>query len=132
MELEFKPHDGTDQLPFGTSRGEIRDGHLAGKRCVTRRSIPSDDMYPKDGLKLGYDSAEELEFIEVFPPATCQYSGIQLVGSSTKRVLAELEKLGHTTEYDDDSYNFAGLGIILYCPDKKVESASIYKQGYYD
>ncbi|MEW4452065.1 hypothetical protein AB1L30_05205 [Bremerella sp. JC817] len=94
MELELKPHVGTDLLPFGTPRSEVRDGLLAGKQFVTRTSEPRNDFYVSDGLILGYDDQDTLEFIEVFSPSKATFDGIELTDKATKVVIAEFEKRG--------------------------------------
>ncbi|GAA4441888.1 hypothetical protein [Bremerella cremea] len=132
MELDFKPHMGTDLLPFGTPRSEVRDVVLEGKRFVTRTSEPRNDFYVSDGLILGYDDQDTLEFIEVFSPSKATFDGIALTDKATKEVIGEFEKRGHQVPFDDGSYDFRELGIIFYCPEKRIESSSIYREGYYD
>lgn len=132
MELDFQPSKGTDKLLFGMTRTEIRALTLRGKPFRVPSNEPESDMYEGEGLILGYDDKDTLEFVEVVLPSTCRFSGIKLLGRSLADVLEDMRQLGHVSHYEDDSHSFAELGIVLFCPDGKIGSASIFREGYYD
>ena len=132
MELEFKPPKGTDRLLFGTPRTEIRAIALRGTNFRTPPSDPENDMYEGEGLILGYDDKDELEFVEVVMPSTCHFSGISLIGRPLTDVIQDMRQRGYISHIEDDSHKFDELGIILFCPEGRIGSASIFKEGYYD
>lgn len=132
MDLEFQPLGGADKLRFGTKRNEIRNFVLEGKSFRTPPNEPENDMYEGEGLILGYNGEDELEFIEVVSPSTCQFSGISLIGRSLTEVLEEMRQHGYVSLFEGDSHSFAELRIVLFCPEGNIGSASIYTEGYYD
>ena len=132
MDLEFTPPSGTDKLPIGKARREDRNHILNGIAYVTPLNEPENDMYESEGLILGFDAHDELEFVEVIPPSTCHFFRSILLGRTAHEVLEDIQRHGHIPQFEDDSYNFKDLGIILYCPGKVIGSASVYPKGYYD
>lgn len=131
MELVFEPGNGTDLLPFGLKRTNIKADVLAQLESQTPPGEPEIDMYRSEGLILGYDTADRLEFIEVTHPSSCLLGGIALLGD-LKNVLVSMSAQGHKAPFEDGSYDFKDLGIVLYCPSGTIESAAIYQEGYYD
>ena len=132
MKLVFQPPFGAERLPFGTPRDEVRSGILKGLTFWTPPNEPENDMYKSEGLILGFDDKELLEFIEVISPSSCSYAGMDLLGIPLDNLLEEMASRGHTSESAHGSHNFLDLGIVLYCPGGEIESASIYREGYYD
>ena len=131
MELIFEPGIGADILPFGINRQDVRSQVLAGLPFDTPPGEPETDMFKSEGLILGYDDENQLEFVEVISPSSLVYAETDLLGN-LEFVLASLLELGHRSSLEDGSYDFKSLRLILYCPKGYIESASIYKEGYYD
>jgi hypothetical protein len=115
---------------FGKNRSDIRS--ILDLPYKTKISEPENDFYEGCGLILGYDANDELEFIEVIPPSSAEYSGLEFFTHTLDEVLSQMRDLGFSSEFEDGGYNFEDIGITFYCPHKRLESVSLYREGYYD
>lgn len=131
MHLKLEPNVGANSLVFGTMRNDIRK-LLEGTDLITKSVEPENDFYETEGLILGYDEIEELEFIEIIKPSTVEFKNINFYSLSLSDCIDEMRKYGYIAEFDDGGYNFEAIGVALYCPQKILESVSIYRKGYYD
>jgi hypothetical protein len=131
MHLELEPNRGANSLLFGKRRDEVRRtlGHLV---FTTKPHEPQNDFCEKEGLILGYDEQDELEFIEIVKPSSAEFRNIRFFELDLPDVLARMRSLGFSADYDDGGYNFTSIGIALYCPQGELESVSLYREGYYD
>ena len=132
MNFSIYPNKGVNELKFGMTRREVRD--TLPSDFFTKPSEPENDFYEHIGLITGYDDNDLLEFIEIIVPSSAEYNGIDFFKLTIKSVLSALSKDGYDTNYDNvySGYNFEKLGSVLYCPSSKIESVSVYKEGYYD
>jgi len=131
MHFDFVPNMGAGPLAFGADRKLVRS-HLAPLVPQTQATEPETDFYHKDGFILGYDKDNKLEFIEVFPPSTAEYGGVQLLAGSAPEMLARISDMGHSYNGIHGAYRFDSVGISIYCPRQTIESASLFKAGYYE
>ena len=130
MKLPLEPNIGAGPFRFGTSREEIR-AFLPGVPSV-KKAEPENDFYEHEGLILGFDGENALEFIEIIPPSIASYDDLDLFQASLSECLDRMKKNGHIALFKDGSYDFGKIGIIFYCPAGELESVSVYKRGYYD
>lgn len=131
MNLVLEPQVGASNLLFGVSRNDVRSALVVGK-LETKDMEPENDFYESEGLILGYDEKDELEYIEIIKPSTVEYKGTSFFSLSLSKCIAEMNSSGHTSELEDGGYNFKDIGIAFYCPQGVLESVSIYREGYYD
>jgi len=130
MHYVLEPNLGAGALKFSKNRDEIRRLFLSVP--ITKTREPENDFYEKEGLILGYDESDELEYIEIIEPSTAEYRSINFFSLSLNDCLNQLYKCGLKEPYDDGGYNFPAVGIVLYCPQGDIESVSLYRKGYYD
>jgi hypothetical protein len=131
MHFVLEENRGANPLLFGVDRNDIRR-QLSSFSYFTKADEPENDFYESEGFILGYDDESGLEFIEIIPPSTAEFRNFAFFKLGLTGVLKELNKLGFSAEYDDGGYDFCSLGIALYCPQNKLESVSLYREGYYD
>ncbi len=131
MRFQLRSHVGADPLLFGMSRAGVR-AILTGSDLLTKSTEPENDFYPREGLILGYDENDELEYIEFTPPASVSYSDVEFFKDEFSVVLKKMDKKVPGINFEDGGYNFESLGIAIYSPIGKVESVSLYRTGYYD
>ncbi len=132
MKLTFEPNRGAEPLLiFGVDRSTVRRS-LSPLAFRTKATEPESDFYETEGLILGYDNRDRLEFVEVFPPSTAEFKGLPLLESTVDEVFEHLRHLGYSSEFDDGGYEFSSIGLAIYCPAGRIESASVFREGYYD
>lgn len=131
MHLKFEPTIGAGMLAFGVDRSVLR-ARLAPLVPNTQVVEPENDFYTREGLILGFDRQNRLEFIEVFPPSTAEFGQIQFFKKPFPQVLANLTGMGLSYRETHGAYRFDSVGISLYAPKKTIESASLFKPGYYE
>lgn len=130
MHFEFVPNIGAGPVAFGADRNTVRS-RLTPLVPRTQPTEPENDFYHRDGFILGYDKDNKLEFIEVFSPSTAEYGGVQLLSGSVSEMMTRLASMGHSYNEIHGAYRFDSIGISLYCPRQSIESASLFKAGYY-
>lgn len=130
MNFLLEPNVGTNFLKFGMQRHEIRD--LIHAKPMTKEIEPENDFYENEGLILGYDRNQALEFIEIIRPSTVEFKNINFFSLNLSSCITEMKKIGFVAPFADGGYNFETICMSLYCPQDKLESVSLYKKGYYD
>jgi hypothetical protein len=73
MNFVLEPNRGAPPFLLGMSRSQVRP-LLAERRLMTVPTEPENDKYPDDGLILGYDPGDRLEYIEVIKPSAASFS----------------------------------------------------------
>ncbi len=126
--LVFQPNVGAPPFLFGSAREALR------KRVWVKPTvIPSEPQYDKYGplgLFLGYDTADRLNYIEVFAPSTAHYDGDDLNS-------VPMEELTRKLADEKRYYNLGGAliftkyGIVL-GEHGDIRSASLFTAGLYD
>lgn len=127
----FESNVGAAPLAFGGQRADIRVllERYPHKLFTTN---PENDYYTGNGFILGYDEEDKLEYIEVFRPAVAVFDGFRLFDCGLRECLVALKMRGLEAPLNDASYDFPNVGLIMYCTRGAiVESASIYREGYY-
>lgn len=130
MNLLLEPNIGANSLKFGVQRNTIRD--LVQTEPLTKINEPENDFYEKEGLILGYDENDELEYIEIIKPSTVEFQNINFFSLNLSSCISEMKKNGFVAPFDDGGYNFESVGMTFYCPQDTLESVSLYKSGYYN
>lgn len=134
MEMNIISFTQVGNLIFGTKREEIRKILGAGFNVFRKSQWEPNttDDYQAFGLHLYYTENDELEFIEMFPPANPLFQGIKLQGSIDD-VLNMLYQFDTNPETDGASYIFQKIGISIYSQreDKQIEAVSAFSKGYY-
>lgn len=127
--IEFEPLEGAGPFRFHTSWAENKKlvPKEAGK-LITREDGAV--MYPSFGLSFDFRADDSLSFVQIFRPLACKYRKVNLLGRLSS-VLDKLARMGFEAEFKDGSYDYSELGIVLWCPDKRIETASLYIPGYY-
>ena len=126
--LVFEPNSGASPFLFGSAREELRK-LVPAEPAV----IPGEAQYDKYGLLglfLGYDTADRLNYIEVFLPSTAHYDGDDVNS-------APLEELARKLADEKRYFNLGGTliftkpGIVL-GDHGGTRSASLFTAGLYD
>ena len=130
--MHFTINNQRQSKPFalGTDRSEVRN-ILANAIFRTKSTEPENDFYLKEGLILGYDGIDKLEFIEIFPPSTAEFLGVRFFDSSLPSVLNQLQTIGLVASFEFGCYRYDAFGLSLFCPENKIESVSLFRKGYY-
>ncbi|PVZ69575.1 hypothetical protein [Pelagibaculum spongiae] len=131
MHLTLEAKKGAPPFFLGAKRDDIKQ-LLLPAIATTHLMEPENDFYEGEGLILGYDSNENLEYIEILKPNLVEFESLKLFSLSAERIISALKELGHEAPYNDGGYIFKSIGIALYCPMEKIESVSIFQDGYYD
>jgi hypothetical protein len=135
MEMNIVPFEKVGDLLFGAKREEVRK--LLGPDFETFRkaqwSTNTTDDYSALGLHLYYNKQDELEFVEMFPPAIPKFKEINLLQGTIEEVVKILQTFDANPETDGASYVFYKIGISLYSEseDKSVEAVSAFAKDYY-
>jgi hypothetical protein len=118
--------------PFalGSTRDQIR-ALLKDCELTTQPMELENGFYTQEGLVLGYTSDDRLEFIEVFSPSTAEFLGIALVNSPTDVTVVKLGELDLKPAFHAGCIRFDDIGLSLFAPGKRIESVSVYRDGYY-
>jgi hypothetical protein len=128
FKLVFEPNSGASPFLFGSAREELRRLVLADPGVIFGQ--PQYDGYAPLGLILGYDTADRLNYIEVFLPSTAEYDGDDLNA-------APMEELARKLAEQKRYYNLGGTliftkyGIALGIHGD-TRSASLFTAGLYD
>lgn len=130
MHLIVHPHFGAGPFSFGSARKVNRE--IVGSDPLTKVSEPENDFFPSDGLILGYDEKDALEFVEIIRPSKADLEEIKFFEIDLLSCLDRLKKNGLVSKFDDGGYNFPSIGLALYCPNGHLESVALYRDGYYD
>ena len=130
MHFKLEPNRGANPLVFGQNRNKVRR-LLNNLVFSTKTNEPENDFYRKEGIILGYDEKDELEFVEIIPPSSAELENIQIFELNLPDLLAKVRSLGFPSSYENGGYNFSPIGLAIYCPREKVESVSLYREGYY-
>ena len=131
MFLVLDPNSGAVPFRLGMDRSQVRS-MLATYRLLTLPSEPENDKYPSDGLILGYDLHDKLEYIEVTKPSAASYKEIYFVGENVRDVVQHLTDLGFSPSHDVGSYVFPSINLSIYAPADTVLSVSLFREGYYE
>ncbi|MBL9083761.1 MAG: hypothetical protein JNK76_18230 [Planctomycetales bacterium] len=130
MNLKINLGKGAGDLTFGNARADVRS-RLGKLSLSTKAQEPENDFYSHDGLILGYDAEDKLEFIEVFPPSGIHYHDVNFFEERLPNLLERLASLGLTLVEQSGGYR-CPEGIAIFCPRGHVESVSVFREGYYD
>jgi hypothetical protein len=130
MKFQLNPHIGADPLMFGMSRDVVR-AILSSSELLTKSAEPENDFYIDEGLILGYDESDELEYIEFTLPSSVGFSNVNYFDDELSVILEKMNMIIPGVKFEDGGYNYKPLGIAIYSPLGKVESVSIYREGYY-
>jgi hypothetical protein len=132
MKMEIVPFERVGNLVFGTKRAELRK--MLGSNFTTFRKTPwsinTTDDYSTLGLHLYYSELDELEFVEMFPPAEPIFMGVDLLQEDIENILKVLRESDPDPETDEAGYTFHKIGIALYIEDK-LEAVSVFPKDYY-
>jgi hypothetical protein len=133
MELEIVPFERVGSLTFGLKREKVRE--LLGSNFKTFQKSPwsnqTTDDYSVFGLHLYYTDGDELEFVEIFPPARPIFAGMNLLQKNVQNTLEMLKRFDPDPEVDEAGYTFHQIGIGLYIEGDKLEAVSVFSKGYY-
>jgi hypothetical protein len=126
--LVFEPNGGASPFLFGSAREELRSLVSAEPRVAP--SQPQYDKYARLGLILGYDTADRLNYIEVFLPSTAHYDGDDLNSAPMEELV---RKLADEKRYFDlgGTLIFTKYGIALGIHGD-TRSVSLFTAGCYD
>ncbi|MCF6252057.1 MAG: hypothetical protein L3J75_12415 [Methylococcaceae bacterium] len=130
MHFLLEPNVGANNLKFSVQRNTIRN--LIETKPLTKINEPENDFYEKEGLILGYDENDELEYIEIIRPSTAEFQKINFFSINLSSCVNEMKKSGFVAPFDDGGYNFESIGLTFYCPQDILESVSLYRSGYFD
>lgn len=130
MIIEIEPNLGADKIKFNLHRSDARK--IVGTEPVVKSFEPENDFYEENGLIIGYDDEDLLEYIEIIPPSSAMFDGVDLLKLTPSECLKKINEMGYFSEFDDGGYNFEEIGVVLYCPFDIVESVSLYRKGYYN
>ncbi|MBI1879534.1 MAG: hypothetical protein HYR94_15165 [Chloroflexi bacterium] len=115
MEVNIIPFKQVRNLVFGTKREKVRE--ILGLNFKVFRKNQwepnTTDDYHTLGFHLYYTEQDELEFVEMFPPAVPVFQGIKLQGNLDD-LLKMLHEFDPSPETDGASYTFHDIGISLY------------------
>lgn len=134
MALEIVPFKRVGDLIFGMKRKKVRE--ILGSDFTTFKktqwSTNTTDNYSVFGLHLYYTEYNELEFVEMFPPAKPIFMGMNLLQEDVKNTLEILRRVDPEPKTDGASYIFYTIGISVYIEGDKLEAISVFPKGYYD
>lgn len=139
MALLIKPFEGIGDIRFGMTREEVRQTIGLEFKSFSRspQSVPC-DYFSTIGTFCYYDSSGLLEAVELAPPAQPDLDGymmLELDFSEARRLLSERDP---GLEAESDSLIAHQIGISVYAPLAKddpaapIESALVFRRGYYD
>lgn len=131
MQFAIEPNVGATPLQFGSVRANVR-ALLAGFSRSQHAAEPENDFYSSDGLILGYDKDDLLEFIEIFPPSSAEFAGVSVFQVELAAFVTKLIEAGGKPAPLSGGQRFPELGVANFCPQKKLESVSVYRREYYD
>jgi hypothetical protein len=126
--LVFEPNSGASPFLFGSPREELRRLVPAEPRVAP--SQPQYDKYARLGLILGYDTADRLNYIEVFLPSTAHYDGEDLNSAPMEELVRKLAEEKRYFELGG-TLIFTKYGIALGIHGD-TRSASLFTAGCYD
>jgi len=134
MHFILEPHIGAISqnlsLEFGMKRDRVRSFFQLPPSI--KPVEPENDFYESEGLILGYNSDDKLEYIEIIKPSTAEFKKINFFVISLSDCLDKMKNLGFTASFEDGGYNFESIGLAFYCPHDILESVSLYQEGYYE
>ncbi len=132
MKLILQPNIGAEPFLFGEQRSYIRG--LISAQPKTKSFEPENDFYKDEGIILGYDSNDQLEFIDVSDKCIVEFQGVQFFSLQLQDCLDQMRQLGYSAPYDavGAGYDFSSIGLGLYCEERVIKGVSIYALGYYD
>ena len=132
MEMDIVSFKRVGNLTFGMKREKVRE-MLGPNFTVFRKSpweVNTTDDYHTLGLHLYYTEHDELEFVEMFPPARPIFKGVDLMQKDVESTLKTLREFDPDPETDGASYIFHKIGIALYI-ETKLEAISAFSKEYY-
>lgn len=113
---EVIPGTGLRIASFGESRAQLRD-RLGDFRSFRRGEADNlIDHFPSEGLLLGFDDEDRLNFIEATALSAVEYSGVILVNRPFGEVITDLRNSEVEVLVDSSGAVLVGLGIGLYTP----------------
>ncbi len=131
MHFVFISNSGANSLAFGTSRSKVRS-ELQSFKLTNRNGEPEVDFYVREGFLLGYDVDARLEYIEVFPPSTVDFDGLNFFTAKLEEVARYLNEKKLEVLDRQKTFVVRSAGFAFYCPNQTIESVSLFKEGYYD
>lgn len=131
MHLIIQRNRCTAPIVLGSTRDQIR-ALLKDCELTTQPMEPENDFYTQEGLVLGYTPDGTLEFIEVFSPSTAEFLEIALVNNLRDVTDEKLGELDLKPAFHAGCIRFDDIGLSLFAPGKRIESVSVYRDGYYD
>jgi hypothetical protein len=130
MVFDLRPLQGAGPLQFGMERKDVR--HLLGGAPRIHATEPENDFYSEQGLIAGFDGKDALEYLEMSVPAIPLLDGIALLSLPLDDVVELLQSKAGPAPFDDGGYRFDAIGMAIYCPQRSIESVSVFREGYYD
>lgn len=136
MELPLDPQLALANLPFGSSREEVR-ALLGGAPQLFRRSPASrdSDYWAPLGLFAYYDDADKLEALELAAPASPTLAGHILTALPMQEARQVLLQHDDAMEDESDGAISKALGIGIWSEagmEGVVQSVIRFSVGYYD
>jgi hypothetical protein len=139
-DLLVHPHRGVGPVFFGMTREEVRSTLAASHREFSRglREEMDTDAFDELGVFVSYGVDGTCEAIEVVAPSNAIMNGMRLVGTSFSIVLGRFREWDSALSIDDAGATSIDLGVGVYAPSagkdpgKPVESAIVFRSGYYD
>ena len=139
MKFYITPLTGIDEITFGMSLNEVRDGFKSPCHSFKRTPAAAHpcDYYESLGLFVYYDASSNVEAIEFSEPAQLYFQGNNLMTTSFKDIINLLKSVDINLEKDSDSFMSYSLGIGGYSPEasekskRTCESIILFKDGYY-
>jgi hypothetical protein len=119
-------------LRFGASPADVHSALDESPREFQKGFSPNKvEAYAEAGVHAHYDDADQLEFIESFPPCRPIYAGVDLLRPDAALVVEELEALDLRVRSDDEGgLWFDEHGFALYAPGGLTEAVSAFRRGY--
>lgn len=151
--IDLRPHHGAGPIELGMDRAAVRcilgePGHVIAAHQIeagdTTIAVPARDSYWEGELQVHYDTAERVEFIEVFRGNTLRSARLEELELFSGPVYDLLEQLaaltGQPYESEDPDapqcFTFPGLDLGLWQQQSPagrdgLDSAGVGIPGYY-
>jgi hypothetical protein len=140
MDFRIAPFEGAGGIRFGMSQESARS-QFSGHPRTFKRTLQDDvpcDYFEDEGVFLYYDRNSELEAIEFVLPARPYLGGFSPLGKNFEVAKRELATVTNQLREEVDGAVALDIGVSIYSPLAKenptspVESALVFKNGYYD
>ncbi len=133
--MEYKPYSHVGNLYFGINRQEVR--RMYGEYRAFKYGFPTENRYGDDfgSFHAYYTADSNLEAVSLFPPCSLEFENNKIeVSTDALEVVKQLRNLTEDVKYSafDQSYYSNNMGIVIFCPDNKIENVLLYDVHYYD